>query len=251
MKLFISQLIDETDYLKIIAKENCGLEIIDFSIAEVLDNPSDYLKKYKSPQYQDLSLGLHGPFFDLIPATFDSLIKEVTLRRFNQVYDIAKELNAKYLVFHTGYLKDVYHYEAWLANSITFWQDFLNDKDDSIQIYIENVFEDEYYYLKELVKTINKPYFNICLDLGHANIRNSYDLKEWLYELKDYIRHLHFHNNDGRADLHQGLNNGEINYNEILNIIAELKIEASITLELANAIAITDSITLLKQRRTL
>ncbi|MDF9867774.1 sugar phosphate isomerase/epimerase [Bacilli bacterium PM5-3] len=245
MNLNISQLIEEDEYTKIIDKYNVGLELIDFSIADVLDNPSEHIKKYQAPLYDKVSFGIHGPFFDLIPATFDSLIKEVTLKRFNQVYKIAQGLNAEYIVFHTGYLKDVYFYESWLHNSIIFWNEFLKDKDNSIQIYIENVFEDEYQYLKDLVTTINNPIFNICLDLGHANIRSKSSLNEWIVELKDYIKHFHIHNNDGIDDKHQSILNGEIGYEKVFDLIKELDIDASISLEMSNQKDIIESINFL------
>lgn len=242
MQLYISQLINEDKILEYTNKYNVGLELIDFSIAGVLDNPDKNIIHYSTSDYSNINFGVHGPFFDLIPATFDSLIKEVTLKRFNQAYKIAKKINAKYIIFHTGYLKNVYFYESWLQNSILFWNEFLKDKDDSIQIYIENVFEDEYKYLKQLVMEINKPFFNICLDLGHANIRNKYPLEEWIINLKDYIKHFHIHNNDGIDDLHNNINTGTIDYNNIFKLIKDNNIDADITLEINKEVALEESI---------
>lgn len=247
MEVFISQLIDEKDYLKIIDKYQVNLEIIDFSIADVLDNPQPFIENYLDAKYDEITLAIHGPYFDLIPATFDSLIREATLKRFNQTYEIAKKINAKYIIFHTGYLKNIYFYESWLANSILFWNEFLKDKDNSIQIYLENVFEDDYHAIKKLMTTINNPIFNLCVDLGHANIRNNYQLKDWIFELKDYIKHFHFHNNDGNNDQHQSIIKGTIDYQEILHLIKQLNINASCTLELSSKKAIIDSLSFIKE----
>jgi len=249
MKIYISQLIPENEYIEIIKEYDTGLELIDFSIAEFLDNSDVYKEKYQSNIYKDINLGIHGPFFDLIPATFDSLIREVTIQRFNQAYDIAKELNAKYIVFHTGYLKDIYFYESWLENSSVFWKEFLKDKDDTIQIYLENVFEDEYLPLKQLIEQVNNPSFNICLDLGHVNIRDKYTLKEWLTELKGYIKHLHIHNNNSINDEHEEINNGTINYKEIFELINELNLDVDITIETSGSQKIIDSLEYLNNIR--
>ncbi|MDL2211518.1 sugar phosphate isomerase/epimerase [Erysipelotrichaceae bacterium OttesenSCG-928-M19] len=245
MKVYISQLVDDNLINKLQKQYNIGVELIDFSIADNLDNPSKYLA---NNYYNNESpLALHGPYFDLSPATFDSLIYQATMTRFNQVYAAAQKIKANHIIFHSGYLKNIYFYESWLTNSIIFWNDFLKDKDDSIQIYIENVFEDEYKYLLELVKIINKPYFNICLDLGHANIRSKYNLVDWLTNLAPYLKHLHLHNNNGQIDSHNGLLYGSINYDEVFNLINKLKINPTLTLEINNDKQLIESLQYLEK----
>ena len=41
-------------------------------------------------------------------ASFDKLIKQVTLTRYNQAYDVAKKLGADRIVFHSCYYEDIY-----------------------------------------------------------------------------------------------------------------------------------------------
>ena len=92
------------------------------------------------------------------------------------------------------------------------------------------------------VETINNPNFKLCLDLGHANIRNKYQLSEWIIELKDHIKHLHLHNNNGLDDQHQSIDEGTINYSEIFQLIEQFNLDVDITLELGNEKAVINSL---------
>ena len=54
----------------------------------------------------------------------------------------------------------------------------------------------------KFVKTINDENFKICLDTGHVAVYGDVNLADAVRELKDEIRVLHVHDNDGRKDLH-------------------------------------------------
>lgn len=246
MDVYISQLLENKDLDKLINKYHCGLELIEYSISEYLDNSQAKLNEYYLDNYSHINIGIHAPFFDLIPATYDNEIRKVVMKRFQQVYDCAKVIDAKYIVYHTGFIKNTYFYETWLSNSLIFWQEFLADKDDSIKIFIENVFEDEIEHLVELVKIIDKSHFKICLDLGHANIQTK-NIFEWLEKTKDYLGHLHIHNNDGNKDLHQSLLTGELDYLKILEYLNKENLDISLCLEMANEQALRESIDLIEE----
>lgn len=242
LKIYISQLIETIKIKNIISEYNVGLELINFSIAENLDNIDKTMKQENDALNIDCSYAMHGPFFDLMPASYDSLIKNATLTRFNQAYEIAKKLNVDHIIFHTGYLKDIYYYEGWLENSITFWTEFLSDKDDDIQIYLENVFEDNFDSILTLLNTINNPKLNLCLDLGHANIKYKNNLDELIIKLSKYLKHIHIHNNDGILDQHNEINQGTINYNNIFKTIKDNNINVNFTLEMSSSTDIKTSL---------
>lgn len=245
MDIYISQLLPNDILNEIIKEYHCGLEIIDYSIAQSLDQDQTKLNEYYKTNYQRTNLGVHGPYFDLIPATFDNEIRKVVMKRFNQAYDCALSIGAKYIVYHTGFLKNIYFYESWLNNSIIFWEEFLKDKAVDMPIYIENVFEDEIESLIKLVKHINRPNFKICLDLGHANILAD-DIFQWLEMTKPYLGHVHLHNNFGKQDSHNSLLTGDIDYLVILDYLKNEHNDISVCLEIGNEKALQESLNLIK-----
>ena len=64
--------------------------------------------------------------------------------------ELAKKLGADRLVFHSCYYEDIYFKETYINNSLEFWNEFLSDKDASVKIYIENMYEKDLSVLKEL-----------------------------------------------------------------------------------------------------
>lgn len=246
MQLYISHLISNNDLFNILSQyPSVGIESIEFSISSVLDQGEKAISAYADQlgsYLSDRPFGLHGPFFDLSPASFDSCIRKVTMQRFNTVYAIAKKLGAAHIVFHTGFLPQVFYPEGWLSQSIPFWQEFMKDKDDSIAIYLENVFETDYKPLLEVLKSIQHPSFSCCLDVGHVNAYSPLSIEEWLSALGPYIGHFHLHNNDSHADAHQSLLTGTLNFTALLPNILKTAPAASATLEMNHSTALTDSL---------
>lgn len=108
---------------------------------------------------------------------------------------------------------------TWLDNSINFWTSFLSEIEKDIEIHIENVCEDDYGLMMELVEAVNNPRFSVCLDIGHANIHSSQTLNEWIKGLGNMIKYVHLHNNDSIKDNHWGLCRGNIDILRILEML--------------------------------
>lgn len=250
-KIYVSQLFSDDEAYNILKNNNIGIEIIEFGIGYVLDKEdngvADYIKRMGS-LIQNKSISIHGPFLDLNPASYDSLIKEATLQRYNQSYHAAKVLGADRIVFHSCYLDNIYYRESYIDNSISFWKEFLKDKNDNIKIHIENVYDKEPSHLIEIVDKVNNENFSVCLDIGHVNCYGIENLESWIKKLGKRIGHLHLHNNDGLKDTHSGLKNGSINIENILYLIDNYCNEPAITIEVNNMDEIKDSVSLLLSR---
>ena len=82
---------------------NIGLEIQDFVNPNLLDEGWEgRLEEYKSVlDGFSNTLSLHGPFLDLKPISPDSKIREISYKRYLQLLQIGKELNADYIIFHS------------------------------------------------------------------------------------------------------------------------------------------------------
>ena len=115
----------------------------------------------------------------------------------NHAYQAAKKLGAKKLILHSGFIPSVYFLTGWAERMADFYKKFLEDKDDSVEILMENVMDPLPEPLREIMENVSHPSFGICLDIGHANCFSRTDCKEWAEMLFPYIRHLHLHDNPG------------------------------------------------------
>lgn len=253
MTLYVSELIKPEELFPILNEYELGLEVTKFSMGDVIDNSEINCKEFKKQliNYEFTNkISFHGPYCDLVPASFDSKIKKATSERFNSVYDIAKKFNSEHIVFHTGFIPKMHYPDYWLEKSITFWKEFIENK-ENIEILIENVLEDDFMPIFELVEEINHPNFSVCLDIGHANACSSKGIENWIKGLNKKIKHVHLHNNDGIHDNHNGLQTGNINILNTLECLNTFCPNASWTLEVFNKVDIIESIKVLKNNRFL
>ena len=93
----ISHLLPDEEMKELVAATGVGVESIDFSISDNLDHLEKTIESYqkKLEEMGNPPLILHGPFLDLNPASFDSLIRDVTMKRFTQCYQAGLKLGAK------------------------------------------------------------------------------------------------------------------------------------------------------------
>lgn len=111
---------------ELVTVTGAGVESIDFSISDNLDHLGKRIELYqkKLEKMENPPLILHGPFLDLNPAAFDSLIREVTMTRFTQCYQAGLKLGAKKIVYHSGMIPCVYYREGWADQVSRFLQNF-------------------------------------------------------------------------------------------------------------------------------
>lgn len=247
MRVYISQLVETEKIKPILEKYDVGLEIVLFASPYCLDRQDEFIENYKEELgdlYGKIDISIHGPFVELCAGTRDELIAKVSNYRMQQAYDVAKKMNAKYVVYHNGYYPNTYSYIEWMQNAPVFWKNFLGDKkDDGIKVHIENVFEDDYFILNELMEEISDDKTSLCLDVGHVNAYSDIDVMEWIKILKKYIKHMHIHNNCGDRDSHLGINKGDIDIIEILDIIKDKDI--TISLEIGDLDELEESLEIL------
>ena len=247
MKVYISQLVETEKIKGILEKYDVGLEIVLFASPYCLDRQDEFIENYKEELgdlYGKIDISIHGPFVELCAGTRDELIAKVSNYRMQQAYDVAKKMNAKYMVYHNGYYPNTYSYIEWMQNAPTFWQNFLQDKkDDGIKVHIENVFEDDYFILNELMEEIADDKTSMCLDVGHVSAYSKIDVMEWMKILNKYIKHMHIHNNCGDRDSHLGINKGDLDIMEILNLVKDKDI--TISLEITNLDELEESLEIL------
>ncbi len=221
--------------LSIATRYQVGLEIQQFSNPENLDQAAEIAPDIRPKLSGIACVGMHGPYSELVPASRDMLVRNATLQRFQQAYEAAKMIGASHLVLHSGYIPKTYQPEQWIQNSLVFWVDFLRDKNASILIHVENVYDDDFTLLRELVDRVSMTYgddrLTICLDIGHVNANSSRSLTDWISGMGDRIRYVHLHNNDGILDDHWRLDRGKIDISQVLDLLQKHSPRAIWTVE--------------------
>jgi len=168
------------------------------------------------------SLSIHAPFMDLSPGALDSKVRDVTVERFTHIMDVAGELSASHIVFHSGYEKWNYNHKIddWLERSIQTWQQITKTSQHlDVKIAIENIFEDNPLNLKLLMDELYSDKFGICFDTGHCNIFSAVSIDEWMTSIGQYILELHIHDNDRKSDAHHPIGDGTFDFDRLFSYI--------------------------------
>lgn len=205
-------------------KNNLGVEIQGF-YNPYIDKKDELLNLYKEimPRITG-GKSYHAPFWDLNLGTKIVELQEAMMKIYNEAYKIAKELNCTEMVIHSNYKPGTDWYDGWIKRAKTFLQAFLNDKDYSITICIENQFESDSELFIKLIDEVNDKRVKVCLDIGHAHANSNMSVEEWIKTLGNRIVYYHLHNNHGKQtilgynkdDEHFGLDNGTIDVENVL-----------------------------------
>ncbi len=235
MKYYVIPNLDEINKYKELSKEyDLGFEYNEFYMPSLLDDANrlgDTINRYY--ELKRCNDTLHGVFYDITLDSIDPWIKEASLIRVRSSLDIAKTLNCKGVVFHTNYItwmKDEAYKKRWLEENKKIYLELIEEY-DTLEIYIENMFDLDPYLLRDLVKEINHERVGVCLDIAHASISNV-DLSVWFKELSPYIKHIHINDNDKIVDSHLELGKGIIDYDLAYKYIKELNDDISILIEI-------------------
>lgn len=220
------------------AKEHrYNLEISTFIIPEILDtNWQEVVKDYQRKLHEFKGATcIHGAGQDIQPRSEDGKIREVSEQRIFQGIEIAKQLKAKYVVFH-GNFDPVMRAEGykleWIEQNASFWSEVI-EKYPSSTILLENIHESTPGILRGLLDGVNSPRLGVCLDTGHINVYSKVPVEEWFAVLGKDIRFMHVHDNKGDFDSHLATGKGTINWQEFSDLIAKYQIDPDITFEVA------------------
>lgn len=230
--------------IELVRKRNLDLEI--YLNADILDAVTKTdIERLKGYLDYSPSITFHAPFIDLSPGGVDRLVREVTLKRFLQLIDIAFTMKPEAIVFHPGFDKwrfDGHEYE-WLTHSTQTWSIILEKTEPlGCVIAIENIFEEDPSTLEDLVNHIPSERFGICFDIGHFNIFSKADMREWVRRLGNQFKELHLHDNNGKFDDHLAPGDGNIDFQGFFKMLRETSADPLITIEAHNIEAIDRSI---------
>lgn len=183
-------------------------------------------------------ISFHGPYVG-VEATSKPGSKEQAwlLESYERVFDLAARYRVSHIVFHYSQLS--FKTEDLQQAKANAWgnMDKVIQLAHSYQVncVIENLckssqgehlFTNEEYF--EIFR--KKPEALSIIDVGHANV-NGLNIEAFLTEFGNRVKAFHFHNNDGKRDLHNAVRNGTIEYPKIMEMIKKYTPEATIVLE--------------------
>lgn len=203
----------------------------------VLDNGArdDFRRVADALREAGLTVTFHAPFMDLRPGAVDPKIRQVTVERLQQVFDLIPCFRPKSIVCHPSFDERYYVSadQVWLKNSIATWGPFLSLAEETdTRIAFENVYETGPRQLKMLLDAFPSPHACLCFDVGHFNVFSSRaPLREWLETLGPRIGQLHIHDNNGAADEHLAVGEGNFPFRDLFRFIHARDMNPIITLE--------------------
>jgi sugar phosphate isomerase/epimerase len=256
LSIYISSSVKENieDVVKLANELGVNIEICRFADSHILDGNLDAEVKRFYDALKDFQgkLSLHGTFFDLNPVSKDSRITEITIYRYTQSLNIAKALNAKTIVFHTGYnglVKSKVYHDMFINNQILLWKEFIKQFEDAdITVVLENTYEDTTEVIASAVDSVNSKYLKACIDTGHVNINSSLSVDEWITELGESLHHMHLHNNSGHFDEHASLLSGTMDFKKILNHLSQNNLNPNLVIEIFQEKPALESFELVKNQ---
>ena len=179
------------EYYEYIHKNNYGIEVVAFShYSAWMDNVKKLVKIYRS-ELKDFSnfISFYGPITDIIPHSHEPVVSDFSGNRIRQSIDIALELNASRIVFHSGIntiITDPDYINETIESQSKFWSDIAGAY-PQIDCVIENMWEQNTEYLYKIIQNVNMSNFNFCFDIGHANVYGKISVTEWLIILNLFL----------------------------------------------------------------
>ena len=236
--LVIPQRDNISEYMALSKEYGCGFEYNDFFLPSLLDDEEklkNLISFYKKSDHIPEFSTVHGAFFDITVFSDDPRIKEVSDFRVRQSLDIAKELGATAVIFHTNYIPS-FNLESyrnnWVLRNAAYWSEKLIEY-PMLNIYIENMFDMDCALLLRLGEKLKEyPNFGICLDYAHAHVfGDERNIEDWVKRLSPYVKHIHINDNDFASDMHLAVGDGKIDWKQFKKYYKEYLGGVSVLLE--------------------
>jgi sugar phosphate isomerase/epimerase len=183
-----------------------------------------------------IGVNTHGPIFDLNPGSLDPVIRKHTRRAYEKALEVARDLGAGGITFHTGYnpLLPESILPGWLSLSLELWNRLTGLADSAgLALTLENMFEPTPNLLLDLADAVESDSLRFCLDVSHTAIYSTLGLSRWWDELAPRLRVLHVNDTDAFSDEHLAVGRGTLDFREVFRRAHALANEPLVVLEMA------------------
>lgn len=209
-------------------------DLLDSNWRELVDQHKALLRDFEGP------LAIHGAFLDLSPASPDKRVVALTRERYMLNLDIAAELGAVNVVFHTDFIpivRNPAYRLSWTESQVDFWISMTEEAAKrGLVIALENMWEPEPGIIGDVLDRVDSPHLGACLDVGHVYLFSDYlPLETWIARIGHRLVHCHMNNHRGFFDEHMALNfpGGVIDYkNDVLPLLHALPSPPLLVLEM-------------------
>lgn len=221
-------------FLEYAKEHGYNLEISYFAYSNVLDANWQAILKDHQQKLQSFegTISIHGAFQDLIVHSRDNRIRDIAKDRIFQNLEIAKILNAKYVIFHGNFnplITQKSYEQNWVEQNARFWSEAVNKYDTAVLL--ENLWEPTPKILRKLLDEIKSPRLKICFDTGHANIFSKVPFEEWFTVLCEDIPYIHVNDNKGNVDNELVPGEGTVNWQKFSDLIKKCQIDPKVVFE--------------------
>ncbi len=199
-----------------------------------------------------LKFTLHCPFADINIASPSKPMLHAALKRLEKSMANAKELDAELFVLHPGQktgISPFYPEADWQQQTRSIRKLHERASEIGLRIAIENV-PQRYGSIMKTPEDFQRLYketgiddIGIVLDTGHANLENQ--TQRFLEQFPDKVVHLHLSDNMGETDEHLGIGYGEINWQQLVAQLKNMRFNGIIMIE--SVYNVPESLTKLKQ----
>lgn len=199
---------------------------------------------------EGLSVTLHAPYMEMVPGGIDPKMRNATLSRLDQAFDLVPIFKPLSVVCHPGYDHRCYYddQEQWLKNSIDTWAIFAHKaREMDTIVTIENVFEEIPGVIKPIFQALHSDNFKFCFDVGHSHVFGKEPIDVWMEQLGRYLGQIHLHDNRGRMDDHMAVGAGEVEFERLFSILKKKDIRPIVTLEAHRESWVLESLQTLKR----
>jgi sugar phosphate isomerase/epimerase len=183
---------------------------------------------------EGLTITFHAPFMDLRPGAIDPRVRQVTIDRLKQVFDLVPFYRPLSVVCHPSFDRKYYvsSEHLWLENSLNTWRQLLIMADEmDTMVALENVYESDSQHLNLLLNTLPSSHVCFCFDTGHFNVFSKTPLKGWMENLGSRVGQIHLHDNHGVLDEHLPVGEGNFPFEEFFEMLRERELNPIVTLE--------------------
>jgi sugar phosphate isomerase/epimerase len=222
-------------YFPLVLEKRLNLEIGFDCFALDTYGMEDYREAARILSGAGVRVTFHAPFYDLRPGALDYTVRNATVERIQQVFDLVEIFHPLSVVCHAAFDRRYYvsHEENWIENSITTWAPFVRAAAElGTVLMLENVYEDGPRELERLLEGLgDDPHVGICFDTGHWNAFSAAPLREWMDSLADRIGELHLHDNHGSRDEHLPAGAGTFPFRDFFTMLADCGRNPIVTVE--------------------
>lgn len=220
-----------------------------FGLLEIVAENNHTIDKETLPKVKELissyelDYTMHSPFSDINISSLNKAIRKESIKQVKYSIFAVNELGGKMLTFHPGRHASATYKSREKTKKILF--DSLKEisdynKDYEVTISLENMpdtFITTMRVSQEVLEVLShENTFGIkhTMDVGHLKT-NNVDIDKYIHDLKNYLVHIHLHDNFGEFDNHLPLGEGNINLPKIFKVIEEIKYPGRIILEMTKA----------------